>query len=58
MIPTVLEKCGYERQEEGMIPTAFEKRGYERQEETEIPSLLRKYGDMQYNNSLQIKNQG
>ena len=30
MIPTPLEKCGYERQEEAMIPAAFEKCGYER----------------------------
>ena len=35
------EKCGYERQEEGMIPTAFEKRGYERREEGMIPKIGR-----------------
>ena len=44
MIPTVHEKRGYERQEEGMIPTAFEKRGYERQEEGMIPTALEKCG--------------
>ena len=44
MIPTVLEKCGYERQEEGMIPTVLEKRGYERQEEGMIPTALEKRG--------------
>ena len=44
MIPTVLEKCGYERQEEGMIPTVLEKRGYERQEEGMIPMAFEKRG--------------
>ena len=31
MIPTTLEKCGYERQEEAQIPTSLEKCEYERQ---------------------------
>ena len=44
MIPMEHEKCGYERQEEGMIPTAFEKRGYERREEGMIPTLFMLHG--------------
>ena len=44
MIPTVLEKCGYKRQEEAVIPTTHEKCGYERQEEAEIPTPLSKRG--------------
>ena len=42
MIPTPLEKCGYERQEEAMIPKALEKCGYERQEESLIPTTFKK----------------
>ena len=44
MIPMEHEKCGYERQEEGMIPTAFERRGYERREEGMIPTEHKKCG--------------
>ena len=44
MIPTAFEKCGYERQEEGMIPMAFEKRGYESRKKLKYHRFLENMG--------------